>query len=78
MESVVRTERKPSDSPSDDIASLIALMPYIRTAKPIMIPPSFLTVGFFMNIARMIPTAATIPVRTLEEKMLPAPDPPSI
>ena len=42
----------------------IMLIPYIRTAKPIMIPPTFLEEVFLANIHRMIPKRATTPVST--------------
>ena len=45
-----------------EIAPDIMLMPYIRTANPIMMPPIFLWEAFFANIHRMIPIRATTPV----------------
>ena len=62
---------------SGTIAPDIMLMPYISTAKPIMMPPMFLCEFFFANIQRIIPIRATTPVSTsvLSIEVIPPPEP---
>ena len=69
-----------SSSLRGSMAPDIMLMPYMRTAKPSMIPPMFLVDVFLENIQQMIPIKATKPVSTVvfSTDATLAPDPPKL
>ena len=77
---LMRSLMKFSSSLKGEMAADIMLMPYMRTAKPIMIPPMFLRTFFLLNIHKAIPIKATMPVRisVLKNVATDAPEPPRL
>ena len=78
FEKFVISLMKLSLSLSGETAAAMALIPYIRTAKPRRMPPIFLRLFFFENIQKTTPMRATTPVSISVVKYLATPVPPRL